>query len=235
MQSLQPAVVVAVLAVACRGDNGGVGLENVVFDLGDVIVDLDHEAFKAAMTPIAGKLDDPAYRGIVERFETGKLTPAEFRQALRALKPENATLSDQAIDAAWSSQIGPIDCRKVELIQRVRREGFRTYVLSTTNPLHAPIIEQRFASCLPPGTKNVLCALFEKVYFTHEVGYLKPHAAVYEAMLKDSGMDPRRTLFLDDSPRNVLGAQRAGLYALLVTGPGFVDWLPRVLRERPGE
>src|SRR5262249_58913215 len=110
-------------------------------------------------------------------------------------------------DAAWNSQIGTIDCRKVELIQRVRRDGFRTYVLSTTNPLHAPIIEQRFASCLPPGTKDVFGALFEKVYFTYQVGYLKPHAVLYEAMLKDSGMDPRRTLFLDDSPSSVLGAQ----------------------------
>lgn len=63
-------------------------------------------------------------------------------------------------------------------------------------------------------------------------GSLKPDLALFQKVLADAGIDPRETVFLDDTPANVLGAERAGMYALLVTGPSYVDWLPKLLQRR---
>lgn len=224
----------AVQAAGPRTGTEARRFRTVLFDFGGVLVDLDNESYHRRMTALVGRLDDPRYLAITEKFETGKTSPAQFRQALRQLRPENRDLTDQAIDDAWNSQIGPVDCRKVALIQRLKRAGYATYALSTTNALHVPLVVKSFAACLP-GVKDPLAALFIKVYFTNEIGVRKPALAAYRTVLDDAGIDPGTTLFIDDSPANVLGAEHAGLYAMLIVGDGFLEWLPDVLSKPPGE
>jgi putative hydrolase of the HAD superfamily len=219
---------------AASADDDGHRIENVIFDFGDVLLTLHHEEFAAAMTGIVGSLDDPGYRSLMWRFEKGELTADAFRQALRAFRPENRTLSDAAIDAALNSMIGDVDCKKVKLIQRLRQARYHTFALSTTNVIHVALIRRRFAACLPPGTPDPMAALFDKAYFTQELGEHKPEVAVYRALLADARIDPRRTLFLDDSADNVLGAQRAGIYALVVPRNPDLGWLEGLLGHVPG-
>ena len=48
-----------------------------------------------------------------------------------------------------------------------------------------------------------------------EVGVLKPDAAIYRIHAETFGLDPARTLFIDDSARNVEGARAAGWRGVL--------------------
>ena len=62
--------------------------------------------------------------------------------------------------------------------------------------------------------------LFDVVVDSSEVGMRKPNPAIYHHALALLGdVPPEQAVFLDDSPGNVVGAQRAGLHAILVEDP----------------
>lgn len=199
-------------------------LKNIIFDLGGVIVDLEAERFRRRMAPIS-KLDNPRLRALVERFERGEETIKGFRGGLRTLSSRAAKMSDRQLDEAWGSQIGEVDCRKLRLVRRLRAQGIKTYVLSTNNPLHARIVRERFRKCMPKLKGDPIANLFSKVFFTFDVRLLKPDLKIYRHVLKRAGIKPQETLFLDDSPQNVLAAQQVGIYALLIDDSSYLNWL----------
>ena len=51
-----------------------------------------------------------------------------------------------------------------------------------------------------------------------EIGAIKPDRAIYDHHAGTFGLVPAATLFIDDSPKNVDGAQEAGWQAVLFTG-----------------
>lgn len=51
-----------------------------------------------------------------------------------------------------------------------------------------------------------------------EVGLIKPDLAIYEKHSRDFALEPARTLFIDDSDKNVEAARMAGWNAVLFTG-----------------
>jgi epoxide hydrolase-like predicted phosphatase len=62
--------------------------------------------------------------------------------------------------------------------------------------------------------------LFDAVVDSSEVGMRKPNPAIYHHALDLlGGVPPGEAVFLDDTPGNVVGAQRAGLHAILVEEP----------------
>jgi 2-haloacid dehalogenase len=53
-----------------------------------------------------------------------------------------------------------------------------------------------------------------------EVGLIKPDRAIYELHAGNFGLEPSKTLFIDDSARNVEGAREAGWQAVLFEDAG---------------
>ena len=51
-----------------------------------------------------------------------------------------------------------------------------------------------------------------------EVGLLKPDVAIYQLHARSFGLEPAATIFIDDTPTNVEGAQAAGWQSVLFTG-----------------
>lgn len=62
-----------------------------------------------------------------------------------------------------------------------------------------------------------------------EVGLIKPDVAIYNLHAQSFDLDPVASIFIDDSPANVDGAQAAGWHAVLFTG---ADKLKTDLAER---
>ncbi len=59
-----------------------------------------------------------------------------------------------------------------------------------------------------------LDAHFDAVYYSCELGTVKPEPAFFERVLDDLGLGPAEVVFVDDSPANVEGARAAGLRAV---------------------
>lgn len=60
---------------------------------------------------------------------------------------------------------------------------------------------------------------FEAGLFSARVGLIKPEPAIFERAVSDFGIDPARSIFIDDHAGNVTAARAAGWQALHFTNP----------------
>jgi epoxide hydrolase-like predicted phosphatase len=58
--------------------------------------------------------------------------------------------------------------------------------------------------------------LFEQVIDSHEVGVRKPSSEIFEIALQALGVEPERSVFLDDLEANVEGARALGMTGIVV-------------------
>ena len=113
-------------------------IKNIAFDFGGVLFDLDYEGAirtfeRLGLPDAAQRLDRYHQRGIFEDLESGRITTAEFIAALQPLCTRPIT--QEAVQTAWLGYVGgSIDERKLERLDDLRRRGYRTFLLSNTNP-----------------------------------------------------------------------------------------------------
>ena len=77
-------------------------------------------------------------------------------------------------------------------------------ILSNTNAIHMDYIFEQYP----------WIHAFDAHVLSHEVGLLKPDAAIYQHALSKCGLVAERTVFLDDLAANVEAARRVGLRAI---------------------
>jgi putative hydrolase of the HAD superfamily len=56
-------------------------------------------------------------------------------------------------------------------------------------------------------------ALFEKTYYSCDIGMRKPDAEIFWHVLRENRLECNETLFIDDSPQHIEGARAIGLAA----------------------
>lgn len=185
-------------------------IKNIIFDLGNVLLNLDFDASikafqklglnKAAINPSVAFSDSVFYN-----LETGRITPAEFRSRVRELL-NNPNASDLQIDDAWYDMILDIPEKRVKALQDLRSK-YRIFLFSNTNEIHIGRLLEEFKAIYGfdfPG-------LFDEVFYSHEIKARKPEIEAFEQVIKLSGVEPVETLFVDDLENNILAAEKAGL------------------------
>ncbi|MEM9674928.1 MAG: HAD family hydrolase [Cyclobacteriaceae bacterium] len=190
-------------------------VQNIIFDLGGVIIDLDTEKTFQAFQKVIPSRSRPGRVEEVELFleyEKGLISSSEFRDGIRKLA-SNESLDDQKIDNIWNSMLLRIPKARLELMQRLAPK-YRLFVLSNTNEIHVTAFNEIVRQTLGKPTIN---HFFEKVYYSHEINLRKPEREIYEYVLADSQLVPEQTLFVDDKEENILAAQKVNLQTFHVT------------------
>jgi len=90
---------------------------------------------------------------------------------------------------------------------RMYRQSFKTGLLTNFSEVLRPMLNSHWNV---DGT-------FDEIVISCEIGMIKPHADIFEYMLKKLGCTAEETLFIDDKPANVEGAHDIGLHAVLFT------------------
>lgn len=186
--------------------------DTLLLDLGGVLIDVDYHA--AARTFHALGFEDfhtlyskAQQDHLFDGFETGELSPDEFRTRIRQLfRPD---ITDREIDTCWNAMLGSVPQARLDLVARLK-ERYQVLLLSNTNAIHVPAFEAIIAR--ENGIADFR-ALFHGAYYSCEMRLRKPHAEAFHHVLNAHGADPARTLFIDDSIQHVDGARRAGLHA----------------------
>lgn len=198
-------------------------ISTLIFDLGGVIVNLDLNRcilnFKQlGLQNFEQYLGNFGQSGFFLQFEKGQINVNEFRNEIRKLATK--PLTDAQIDEAWCSFLCDIPARKLELLLELKKE-FRLLLLSNTNALHIEVsTRNEFAKA---GKK--LSDIFEKCYFSYEMGMAKPDAEIFEAVLADAGVKAEECLFLDDGTKNIEQASKLGIPSYLVNIKEDLDFL----------
>ena len=204
-------------------------IKNIAFDFGGVLFDLSWEGAVASFKQIGledaeVRLDRFHQRGVFEELECGRITPDVFRSELEKLC--GRSLTHEQVLSAWLGYVGaPVDERKLQMLDELRDSGFRTFLLSNTNPFVQSWAES--AAFSPAG--RPLSSYLEKCYTSYQVGLMKPDPGIFQFMLSDAGVLPEETLFLDDSPANISAAAAFGIQTMLVERNA--DWREAVRKK----
>lgn len=185
-------------------------VKNIIFDLGNVVIDIHYNRTLEAFRKLGFHDFEKAYSlfkqsDLFTLLETGKIPGEEFCNNLR--KNGINISNNEDIKDAWSMMLGELTTDNYELLKSIRK-NYRTYLLSNTNEIH---IECFVKGIVKAFGRNVLPEMFDKVYYSHTVQLRKPNVEIYEYVLKDAGLNPRETIFIDDLLENVEASRKAGI------------------------
>lgn len=198
-------------------------VKNIIFDLGGVILNIDYHRPVAEFERLGARDFDEAFSQekqapFFNKFERGEITPAEFRKALREYLPEK--VADSEIDEAWNSILGGLPSPRIVVLKMLKTMGYRLFLLSNTNSIHIRAFSQYLDNTYGKG---LFKELFEKVYFSSQVGMRKPTKKIFEHVLKENDLNPEETLFIDDSEQHIEGAKKVGLKTHLLQEPETIN------------
>lgn len=184
--------------------------EQIIFDLGGVLIDIDYQATEKAFIDLGfedfgEKYSQLNQNDLFDKFEKGEISAQHFINKILPLCP-NGTSPNKVV-AAWNAMLGEFPKEKIELLQRVKSR-LPIYMLSNTNEIHIPKVYEAWdkVSDLP------MSALFDKIYLSFEIGKRKPEVATFNWVCESLKINPETTLFIDDSPQHIEGAKKAGLH-----------------------
>ena len=176
---------------------------NVIFDLGGVVLNWEPKKLLLDFFP------DEVYR---EKIKSELLMHEDWADLDRGILSY-----EEAIDRA-NKRIGipkaevrrflneilerlTIKQDTMELINELKREEHKLYVLSNLPYETAEYLEKRYS----------FWDMFDGIVFSGRVNLIKPSSEIYQYILKKFNLIPKETVFFDDLKENVAAAVREGI------------------------
>src|ERR1035437_3835014 len=147
-------------------------IKTIIFDFGGVILNIDYYKTNKAFR-------DMGVKGFYDAFR----------------KSTHLTLTDHQIKKAWNAMLLSFRKEALNTLKTIKHK-YRLYLLSNTNIIHLQAFNKIYKDEIGEGS---LHDYFDKIYYSHEMGYRKPGNEAYEYVLKENNLSPSETLFIDDS------------------------------------
>ncbi len=195
-------------------------IKNVVLDIGGVLVNyhtLDYYTRKGYTGEEAARLKAVTMdSGYWEQNDIGLMPYDWVLGKMKALDP--ALSSD--IEKTLRTQHGIVSHRKESKgwIEEIRRKGYRVLVLSNFSrpalrdcPEAMDFLGENLGGSGKVGDYGVIA----EGILSCEVHAVKPYPSVYAYLLTRYGLIPEETVFVDDTQKNLDGAQKYGIHTIL--------------------
>ena len=132
-------------------------IEAIIFDLGDVFLNLNHQASTDAFKKLGLNAWTDDLKSAAILFETGKIDELQFMETIQKHLP-NANLVE--IREAWNAIIGDFPLERLEFLEKLQNK-YNIFLLSNTNPTHIDKFEHRVGLTFA----REFYAHFNKIYF----------------------------------------------------------------------
>ncbi len=180
-------------------------IKNIVFDFGDIFINLDKQVIFRALQDYDIQKFLPKYHSINEDFEVGKIGPRVFVERLQSYFPH---LGPKAITDIWNSMLLDFPEYRLNFLENLAKENrYRLFLLSNTNALHIPHVTKIMGNKSFERFKNS----FEQFYLSHEIQLRKPNLEIFRYVLEQNKLEPQETLFIDDTRENTDAAKELGI------------------------
>ena len=174
-------------------------VNNVVFDVGRVLIDFSYDDFFATLRNRGGQIDNEAdfseKVGLIP-YEHGEISSSDFFERINSLLVD--PLSVVELKNAWNNLFTPID--DMLTFAGELKVCCGVFLLSNTSELHWQYLQQTF-------NLNAIC---HDLLASYEVGVMKPDPEIFRAAERRFGLEPETTIFIDDKRENVEGALACG-------------------------
>ena len=185
-------------------------IENVIFDMGGVLMVFDGHAFARDFTDTDedAELLWRAYFGRTEwaLVDAGVLGFDTLERLARHDLPERLWPNLERCARDWPKKSLAIP-ETNELVPELKAAGLGVYLLSNAGVRIGEQLDHMPANDYFDGR---VISSFERL--------MKPDPAIFQLACMRFGIDPTTALFVDDSPANCEGAQVAGLQTFHFTG-----------------
>lgn len=178
-------------------------IDTIIFDFGDVFINIDKEATPAALKKLGLEKLSSEIDSLNFNFEKGLITRTDFLLGINKLVP-NATQVE--VLEAWNGVLLDFPMYRLEFLEKLSKK-YQLFLLSNTDSIHINHFKEK------NGDKfyNRFYSCFEKVYFSYDLGMRKPDEEIYNFVIKENNLNPKSTLFVDDNFDNIEGAKKTGL------------------------
>jgi FMN phosphatase YigB (HAD superfamily) len=183
----------------------------VVFDLGNVLIQVDYQRALERLRPRCrsrqGDLPGAIAASVhLQRFESGAISAMQFTLAF----------CEELGIAVGHDELCSILCDifspEVDMIrahEAIRRAGVETYIFSNRSKLHFDFIRGRYR----------FLEKFDGWFLSYEMGVLKPDPAAYARVEEGTGRRGSEVVYVDDRPENIGAAKVRGWHAIHHVGP----------------
>lgn len=178
-------------------------INTIIFDFGDIFINLDKLGVEKAFRELGLKEWYPDLDELNKRFEVGKVTELEFIQGFQKYLP-HASVED--VRKAWNAVLGDFPEDRLEFLQSLKGR-YRLFLLTNTDMIHIEHFEHKEGMSFTRDFYNC----FEKVYYSYELKMRKPNVEIFKLLLNKHDLSPKRTLFVDDKKENTDAAASLGI------------------------
>jgi epoxide hydrolase-like predicted phosphatase len=193
-------------------------IKSVIFDWGGVLIDDPAPGlmqYCAEALGVSKKNYIRAHSKFAADFQKGLISEAAFWQRicseLNVPKPKADSLWADAFKAAYVPREDMFS-----LAARLRKNDYKTAVLSNTEAAAMRYFHQ------------LQYDMFDVLVFSCAEGTRKPETKIYELTVQRLGSQPGQSVFIDDKPEYINGAEEAGLNTILFEN---IDQLKNTLAE----
>ena len=180
-------------------------IKNVVFDFGQVLVRFDpnymcerYVSDKEDIRLLSEVVFDRLYW---DRLDAGTISNEELISSVKARIPERLHSVAERIYFNWMYNLPEIAGMR-EAIDICRKRGFSVYLLSN--------ISEDFAK---KYREIPILDGFDGYVFSATAGCVKPSPEIFKHLCDKFDLTPSETLFIDDSLKNINGADKFGIVA----------------------
>lgn len=204
-------------------------IKAVVFDFGNVIINIDVEKTISAFAELSFKSSARVKQLFTEaevfrKYETGFYADDEFRDVIRQVL--SYPLNDQEIDHAWNALLLDVPKKRLDFIENLKLK-YPVYLLSNTNNIHIEQCKSYFRNTF--GIANFEL-LFNETFLSYKMGLWKPDYKIYDAVINKIDLSPQEILFVDDNQDNIDAAADMGIQCIKINPPEcFTDTLQHIL------
>ena len=196
---------------------------NIAFDLGGVVIALSYENAirrfeEIGLTDARQHLDAFHQHGIFGDLESGRISAEVFRAELSKIIGRQLTMDECFY--AWHGYVESVPQRNLDMLLRLRQQGYKVCLLSNTNPF----MMQWACSPAFDGGHHPIDYYFDRLYLSYECKVMKPSPEIFRMMLEGQQATADETLFIDDSPSNCAAAEALGIHTLCPQNNE--DWIP---------
>lgn len=184
-------------------------IQNIVFDMGNVLLDYDPVRF------ISYHTDCPADQELIRNalfrspewamLDAGATTDDGALEAAKARLPERLHGTVRDVFEKWHTYYLNIP-EATQLVDDLKAAGRSIYLLS-----NASLRWYRYQKDYPVFSR------LDGYIISASVKEVKPNPGIYEALFSTYGLKPAECFFVDDLPANIEGARRMGMDGFALT------------------
>ena len=179
-------------------------IKAIIFDFGDVFINLDKEGTNRKLKEMNIEDLPEAISAKNREYEQGFVTSDEISDHYHTHFPQ---LENESFLESWNSMLLEFPEYRLKFIQKLAdAKDYKLILLSNTNENHIEYIKQHVS--FYEDFKNC----FDAFYLSYEIGLRKPNPNIFEFVLQQQKLKAEECLFIDDTQENTETASKLGFH-----------------------